>query len=134
MSQRSSESWNLLFQMWTRPFQMNCLSLHMWLLTITLLPGWWMRWKVVIALPKWVHHCMGLTVGFVVKIVNACSTNVSCCVQRLRLMRGKWMCNRKCRVKIFALMKWLSFLYFCSVLWSDVHHIGGTYCLHLQGD
>jgi len=68
-----SDACNILFQTWTKPAQMRSLSLRMWLLTITHLPGWRMRWRVVVVLPKWVHHCMGLTVDLVVNCFNACS-------------------------------------------------------------
>jgi len=70
ISLSNSEACNLLFQTWTRPVQMISLSLCMWLITITHLPGWRM---VFVLLTKWVPDYMGLTVGLVVSCANACS-------------------------------------------------------------
>ena len=92
MSHRSSEACNLLFQTWTRPVQMRSLSLRMWLLTITHLPGWRM---VFILLPKWVRDCMGLPVGLVVNCVNVCSKmkHGACSSYNCRKRSGSATCN-----------------------------------------
>jgi hypothetical protein len=97
----------------------------MWLLTITHCTGWIKRIRVFVILPKWVHRCMGLTVGLVVNSVNVCSTNVMWlgveCVEREVQVQYEMLGQNMC---IDEMIVFLVFLFCvvvkCSSFWRNV--------------
>jgi len=73
---------------------------------------------------------MGLAVCLAVNCANACYKMYAV----VKIVEREVQVQHEMQGQNCALMKLLCFLYFYSVLWSNIHHFGGTYCLHLEGD